>query len=541
MDETSWRWASEYGRDRLLKEAIENQNQATQSLNRSMARQAKEFQNDLKAVRGNVEARLNALTNAFLSYVRMEDVEKQLQAFAGHPEARSHALRSIQRLAAGQLPESLPDLPRYWLVPAVTALHPDGRLDESLAEQARQRNPEAAGIFLTIAQGAFGRGTAVVHDLPSLLRPDGEGRWSRWQVLVWQAVVLGAFGPDALEVVGDVVAGVLATEQDWDGWAQRTMKHHDDRKQPSTQQFATLRWVLDRFEEATGQALVVEGVSPQSTGPDFVAADSPVETPVPDDPAPEEEPTIDPQEAATTMLLEALTLRVVGSGEEEDELLLEASRAREEFMQLLKQTPSPDSPLATTPALRTVQEMVTAPGVPPASRTWLWRRLLPHFAPLAEQCGEGLASPPPAPEVTIAHVKDLVVGPDGVQQPSRLRAIRSNIEAQAPAGFLTMGIPVSVAGAVLLVLAVFLLTQNPTWGFLLLLVALAGLVLGTQLVSRTQTAREQVEAQLKSLDHKVERATKEALAQQERTQADRETRQELVTRFQAAQSALRRW
>ena len=175
MDDTSWRWASEYGRDRMLKEAIESQHLATQSLNRSMARQAREFQNDLKAVRGNVEARLNALTDAFLSYVRMVDVEKQLQAFAGHPEARSHALRSIQRLAAGQLPEPLPDLPRYWLVPAVGALHPDGQLDESLADQARQRNPEAARIFLTIAQGALGRGTTVVHDLPSLLLPDGEG------------------------------------------------------------------------------------------------------------------------------------------------------------------------------------------------------------------------------------------------------------------------------------------------------------------------------------------------------------------------------
>ena len=542
MDDTSWRWASEYGRDRMLKEAIESQHLATQSLNRSMARQAREFQNDLKAVRGNVEARLNALTDAFLSYVRMVDVEKQLQAFAGHPEARSHALRSIQRLAAGQLPEPLPDLPRYWLVPAVGALHPDGQLDESLAEQARQRNPEAARIFLTIAQGALGRGTTVVHDLPSLLRPDGEGHWSRWQVLVWQAVVLGAYGPDALEVVAEVIDTVLTAEQDWDAWARRAMQHPESKKQTATQQFTSLSWVLDRFEEATGPGLSPEGTTQRATGPDFVAAGSPVETVVPEEPAPEEEPVEDPREVATTMLLEALTLRVVGSSDEEDELLLEAERSRQEFMQLLKQQPaSPDSPLATTPALTVVQQVVTAPGVPPASRAWLWRRILPFFAPLAEQCGEALASPLRPPELPINNVKDLVVGPDGVQQPSRLRAARSKIESQSPEGILTMGIPISAAGAVLTLLALFLLTQSPGWGFLLLLVALGTLILGVQLLRMANAARDLVAAQLKSLDAKVERTTKEAITRQERDRADREFRKELVARFQTAQSSLRRW
>ncbi|MDO5067956.1 MAG: hypothetical protein Q4D96_11805 [Propionibacteriaceae bacterium] len=540
MDDRSWRWASEYGRDWLLKEAIENQALATQSLNRSMARQAKEFQNDLKAVRGNVEARLNALTNAFLNYVRLDDLEKQLQAFAGHPEARSHALRSIQRLASGQDGDHFADLPNYWLVPAVAALSPDGTLDESLAEQARQRNPEAARTFLTIAQGALGRGATVAHDLPSLLRPD-EGHWARWQVLVWQAALLGAFGQGALDLLGGVVDEVLAGEQDWDAWAKRAMQASQSDKpalKRSTETFVSLSWVLDQFDQTTGS-----GPDPAlaHAGPDFLPADSTPSAPEIDGEA-EQEPANDPREVATTMLLEALTLRVVGSNDEEDELLAQAERTRQEFMQLLQRTPeSSDSPVATTPALTAVQQMVTAPGVPTASRAWLWGRILPHFAPLAEQCGDGLAVPPTVPEITVSSgPKDLVVGPDGVQQPSQLKAARARIQEQSPQGILNHGIPVSTAGAVMMVLAVVLLTQNAGWGFLLLLVALVTLILGSQLLSRRRMAEEAVTAQLKSLDHKVEQATREATRQQEHDRAERERRQDLTTRFRAAHSSLRR-
>ena len=93
----------------------------------------------------------------------------------------------------------------------------------------------------------------------------------------------------------------------------------------------------------------------------------------------------------------------------------------------------------------------------------------------------------------------------------------------------------------LTLLALFLLTQSPGWGFLLLLVALGTLILGVQLLRMANAARDLVAAQLKSLDAKVERTTKEAITRQERDRADREFRKELVARFQTAQSSLRRW
>lgn len=468
-DDTRWWWSSEYGRDRMLRDAIRGQYQETLMLRSSMARQAGDFQKQLRSVQGSVENRLGRLTDAFLSYVRLDGIEKDLSAFVGHPSARSQARRNIQRLMDGHTPEEVADCPSYWLPPAVASLSPDGSIDATLAERARQRNPEATGIFLTIAQAALGRSAAVLGELPGLLQVDENGCWEQWQALVWSATATGEFGPAGLEAVRGVVDDLLSGRDDWVEWLDRALQG-DPRPKHSTDPLA---WALDQAEEP----LPGEGDAPADAG--------------------------------RKLLLDAWLLRIVGSGPEEDDLLAMAEGTRNDFMALLDPatlTPREDKGQRVE-AVDVLRAMTLDLEPPVEARRWLWRRILVQLAPIAQEYATAPA--PKEPEVPLPRYSDIVVGVKGPVNPSRVKVARSRIEGTAPTGISAKGLQLAgIGGAVLLISIGWWAAGQPAWGMLFLGAAVLLGLLGINMHRFNLEARARIADDLATLDSSIASTTK---------------------------------
>lgn len=495
-DDTRWWWSSEYGRDKMLREAIRDQYQETLMLRSSMARQAGDFQKQLRNVQGSVENRLGRLTDAFLSYVRLDGIEKDLSAFVGHPSARSQARRNIQRLIDGHTPEEVADCPNYWLPPAVAALGPDGSVDPTLAERARQRNPEATGIFLTIAQAALGRGAAVLGDLPGLLAPDEDGCWHQWQALVWSAIAMGAFGPGGLEAARGVVDDLLTGRDDWVEWLNRSLQG-DPRPKHSTD---PLGWALDQVE----------------------------------DPLPGEGET--PADAGRNLLLEALLLRIVGSGPEEDSLLAMAERTRHDFMALLEPatlTPREDKGQRVE-AVDVLRAMALDPQAPVEARRWLWRRILVQLAPIAQEYATAPA--PRAPEVPLQRHQDIVVGVEGAINPTRVKVARTRIEGTAPTGISAKGLQLAgIGGAVLLISIGWWVAGQPAWGMLFLGAGVLLGLLGFKMHKFTLDARARIADDLATLDSSIASTTKKLATAHQQAVETHQARLAHAARYQETQ------
>ena len=156
VNDSEWFWASEYGRDRLLREELEAQAGALAASRARQQRDTSKLRSELRNMQGSLEARLNALTNAFVAFVELDGIRKQLAAFPQHAEARRCAFQDLQVLLDGGVPPRRPDVDGYWLPPAMSALRPDGSVDPEQAALARQRDPHAAPVFLATARAAFG-------------------------------------------------------------------------------------------------------------------------------------------------------------------------------------------------------------------------------------------------------------------------------------------------------------------------------------------------------------------------------------------------
>ena len=264
MNNSEWFWASEYGRDRLLREELEAQAGALAASRARQQRDTSKLRSELRNMQGSLEARLNALTNAFVAFVELDGIRKQLAAFPQHAEARRCAFQDLQVLLDGGVPPMRPDVDGYWLPPAMSALRPDGSVDPEQAALARQRDPHAAPVFLATARAAFGAGEAVTAELPKLLTPDDQGTWAEWQLLLWGATLRGAFGPAALTTLTATFRPLIASADNWLEWA---------RSQAGTNDAKALNWVTSQLEE-----LAPRGTPEQETGwtatgtgrPDFV-------------------------------------------------------------------------------------------------------------------------------------------------------------------------------------------------------------------------------------------------------------------------------
>jgi hypothetical protein len=121
VSETFWLWQHADATVRGLQKQVKELKQQAEVTAVSSARQRREtskLRSDLKNMRGSLETRLNALTNAFVAFVELDGIRAQLAAFPQQAEARRFAFQDLGVLLDGESPPQRPDVEGYWLPPA---------------------------------------------------------------------------------------------------------------------------------------------------------------------------------------------------------------------------------------------------------------------------------------------------------------------------------------------------------------------------------------------------------------------------------------
>ena len=538
VNDSEWFWASEYGRDRLLREELEAQAGALAASRARQQRDTSKLRSELRNMQGSLEARLNALTNAFVAFVELDGIRKQLAAFPQHAEARRCAFQDLQVLLDGGVPPRRPDVDGYWLPPAMSALRPDGSVDPEQAALARQRDPHAAPVFLATAQAAFGAGEAVAAELPKLLTPDDQGTWAEWQLLLWGATLRGAFGPAALTTLTATFRPLIASADNWLEWA---------RSQAGTNDAKALDWVTSQLEE-----LAPRGTPEQETGwtatgtgrPDFVIRGSgriwgasnrpepePEETPVVvEETSPEE----NAWESTRAMLVRVMQVHIRGGSESEHALLARAELLEEQFNNPLGASKLPDEvPEKRHVVVDVLRQTALDDHASRQDRRSLWLLIAEIFVPVAR---EWQTEPEPRiPEGKVSGYDSLTVGPHGVHDQTAVRALMRRYDSQQPAGLILRGREIMWAGAALAAASfVLLLTARSGWFLLLGFFGILAAVLGYKMNEIAEGQRNTVEASRNSLTKRVEDATRAAADTYEKARAGHEERQESASRFLTA-------
>lgn len=553
VDDTQWFWAGEYGRDRLLREGLENQAMALAAASRRHRRDTDRIRSELSSMRGSIEARLTALTNAFVAFVELDGIRKELAAFPHHARARRFALEDLQTLFEGGMPPERPDVEDYWLPPAMAALRPDGSIDPDLVSVAHSRDPEVAPQFLAVARAALGAGSEAAPELPHLLAPDDQGTWASWQLIVWATVLRGAFGPRALEPLSETIRPLLAARDDWMEWAAEG--------RPSwTSEAQALGWVAECIEElkpegthleetgwrktAAGRPDVrISGFTPrkpdslrtgwrstrcggetdQAQAPSPIAEEplSPVAgggkgetTPVPepDAPAIAEEVSaedVDGADAAGTtqaMLVKVLQVHINGGGEGEQELLARAEVLEEQFRNPLGASAVPEEvPEERHDVVAVLRQTALDTHASRRDRRWLWGLIGEQFKKIAR---ERVAQPPPAtPVEKVPGRNDLLVDSNGLQDPAKLRQLMRQYDAWRPTGIGQYGRQILLGGVAVGGLTLILMFLAPSGAWLILLLAAAGAAYFGYSTSQSFADKQnRVESGKRSLQVSVDRA-----------------------------------
>jgi len=151
----------------------------------SRARQQRDtskLRSELRNMQGSLEARLNALTNAFVAFVELDGIRKQLAAFPQHAEARRCAFQDLQVLLDGGMGSALAVLGvglmivgrRVTARMVASATVPTSRVDEALV--------------LDLAAAALACGAS----LPGALQALGEALEEEELAVAGRALLLGA-------------------------------------------------------------------------------------------------------------------------------------------------------------------------------------------------------------------------------------------------------------------------------------------------------------------------------------------------------------
>lgn len=334
-----WFWSSETGRDQMLRGEIEGLQASAYAARSQSAR----LSSQLAQLQGSLETRLSALSAAFDAYVELGDVREQLAGYPDTSAIRRDAVSAIDVLSRGGRPAPQADRGLdYWLsyaVSAVTALV-GGGVDPAAERRAHELSPDAE-LFVVAATGALGAGGAVAARVPALLTCDG--RLSRPQRVIWDAVLAGVYG-DRLHDVGPIWAGALDhSEAGWNAWVRRSSQ--------TSGGLGALTWL----DTATASLASVD---------------------LRHEPDPRPDPDLDPAGASDPRAgLRAVVIALVGQGTGDEVALLARSRAlraRIEHPTALEASAVPETPGQTvTEVVR--EALLTATLDPPARRElWTW-------------------------------------------------------------------------------------------------------------------------------------------------------------------------
>lgn len=493
MSDFSWFWATEFGRDNILREQLLEQAETTHWLARSQREDTERLRRQLGSLEGDMSSRLNALSDAFVAYVELDAVRQQLAGFPANEQVRRHAREDLDALVAGRKPapraEATPD---YWLAPAVAALSPDGKLDQTAAQRAIELDPQAARTFLLVTRAAFGATEGLSDDLVSVMGPHDEGgqpTWTASQVMLWAATLRGAFGPDALAALRPVVEPALEAEpptgwQDWVAGQSNGLGSASEERQIS--------WIADQLASAVEPV----GATEQDTGWRMTWTPPPGSTG--EQPQASVTSTDDPEatrESNRQLLLGIAEILISEGAPGERELLARAAQLRKE---LSGSTLAPGGAQATAdesqaPALGNltsasvlsqVRQLAIDPNASPHDRRLLWSWIAPH---LRGWLTELVNRERPAAEIMpVGGRKQLVATANGVVDDSELERARSQVLADyhvAPS--LRFGWQVIIGAALAMVAGiVFLgLTGQAAWWWLIVAGA-AGTVAGVMMRSK---------------------------------------------------------
>ena len=213
----SWTFSSEYGRDRMLRDRLDDLEHMSASSRASESR----LRAQLQRTQGSLETRLKALSRAFDAYVELGDVREQLRGFTGTAEIRRCALRAVEALGQGRRPAPLPEDQTYWLVPALQGVVArfDGHADPEAEARAVELDRDAE-TFMVATLGMLGQGAAVAGRVPALLVTD-TGLTVEQQAL-WSAVLDDVYGSATLAAVRASLTPALGLDQSghdlWRRW-----------------------------------------------------------------------------------------------------------------------------------------------------------------------------------------------------------------------------------------------------------------------------------------------------------------------------------
>lgn len=540
MDDFTWFWTSEWGRDKFLREKLEEQSAYTSQLLSSHYSSSNELRKKLNSLEGDLSSRLNALSSAFTAYVELDAVRQELAAFPSHAQARRQAREDLASVVAGGEPPVRDDIEGYWLVPGVAALRPDGTLDAELAATASGRDELAARRFWLVARAAMGKGPELLDELVALMAPSDAPEGATWdplQVMLWAGTLRGAFGPDALERLHEVIEPALgaSTPEMWQEWAAGQAQARLDRpgSNRSAGETRTIEWV------GTQLASVIEPATPSSDDNSWRMIWQAPTNSADDATAPSSSP-VDAGEAwaSTREMLLRVAEHIIAEGAAgERALLARAKELRAELADPLgaagaaSEAAEEPSTLPASPSrvADQVRQLAVDENASVRDRRTIWAWLAPYLRDwLTAQAAL------PAPDKTVtrsSYDSKLQVNAAGPLDTKALELARNaTIQAWSPPVLGAQGRIIQIGSIVLGVLGLVLVvvTGQPGW-WAMLVAGAAGTWLGgglhrtyREVLDNKERARSRFDESIESARTSAQRADNEALrAHEARTEAAR--------------------
>lgn len=188
--------------------ADRRQNRQLRELGDSLSRARSEtsgLRSKLRQVTGSLETRLDKLASAFDAFVELSDIRVELVAFAEAVKVRRYAaaVLSASRLGESAVPAP-PDVPGYWLGPAVQALQAmaSGADATAFTAEALSRERDRAALFFCLTMPALGRGEAAAEWLEDAFGAvEGDAHVTTAQRRLWVVAAHGGFGPAGRDIV----------------------------------------------------------------------------------------------------------------------------------------------------------------------------------------------------------------------------------------------------------------------------------------------------------------------------------------------------
>jgi hypothetical protein len=405
--------------------------------------QTSHLRSKLAQVTGSLEARVNRLANAFDAFVELSDLRQELIVYAGAAEVRQHAGRVLAALAAGQVPPAEPpDVPGYWLHPAVSAvqeLAAGGDATKALT-QATERDDRRTAVFLCLALVALGRRNEIRAEWVEAAfgQPAADGSVTGLQRTLWLAAAQGGLGDAGAQVVSDRLrvltepaegegetrswVGLIATPG---GTADGVLKDaRVDAQVSAAGQLSRLRAAVERI---TGDQAIREPAASVLRADEALGGE---------------------QQPEGSGVVEMLRLHIGDGSEPERELLARVAVLRAKLNDTTQGPVSAEEPAGQATEL--IADDLQGQGGPHLAAFAL-RLVGPALGSAAEALHDGAVAEPPAGVTVRAEGQDLEIAPDGprslAEAEAKLRATGQPVASKEFRGAVAIAVVALVAGA----------------------------------------------------------------------------------------------